>query len=251
MCIFTGDVRQVSSTRIFAREAGGGRQFLVYGMRYEAASDLAMVLPLPVARGSGEDAVQFIDLSGYPSFFEDLEAGFFRDTRGWRGGTRSAEPTKGILPVVRVGSFDASFVPTLADFSRLDPRFRLPEQVWDYLPQYQSWGFAVFKLRRGAVQVHPMAFSFPKMPGAWLFFPTVHVHDGQVHRMAVFDHSLYCQLPAGSSSLDTAGWHESDVPAAEFMQVSKARGLVDGAQACYRKVMQGTLPNTDVVAQAR
>ena len=48
MCCFSRPVTSVSSTKIFARDAGGGRQHLVYSMNYKAAEDLAMVLPLPV-----------------------------------------------------------------------------------------------------------------------------------------------------------------------------------------------------------
>jgi hypothetical protein len=41
-------------------------------MQYRAAGELAMILPLPVPPGCGEDAVRFIDLSGHASFFADL-----------------------------------------------------------------------------------------------------------------------------------------------------------------------------------
>jgi hypothetical protein len=37
--------------------------------------------------------------------------------------------------VREVGSFEASYVPKIADFSRLDERFRLPVAVWKKLPQ--------------------------------------------------------------------------------------------------------------------
>jgi hypothetical protein len=41
------------------------------------------------------------------------------------------------------------------------PVLRLPEGVWAKLPGYADFGFAVFKLKPGNAQVHPMAFSFP------------------------------------------------------------------------------------------
>ena len=69
MCCFTRPVESVSATKIFARDAGAGKQFLVYSMNYRVGEDLAMVLPLPVPVGSKEDAVQFIDLHGYGEFF--------------------------------------------------------------------------------------------------------------------------------------------------------------------------------------
>lgn len=242
MCCFSGLVDDVSQTRIFAR-ADGLNQFLVYGMNYAARQDLAMVLPLPVSLGSQDGDVRFIDLSGYPDFFEDLEAGFPKPksiTRGVtdRSDTRSFSP---VLEVVRVGSFEASFVPSIADFARLDPRFRMPEGVWDRLPGYRNFGFAVFKLRQGGGTAHPMAFQFPRRD-ARLFFPTVHVHDGQAHAEAHFDHALYCQAPSAP-----AGWQQSLEVAGRFMKTANARGIVDRAQMAYCRELRGTYKNTDVI----
>ncbi|MBK9751976.1 MAG: hypothetical protein IPO88_00465 [Nannocystis sp.] len=182
-----GPIR-VDSTKIFAR-AAGGRQLLVYSMRLDAAQDVAMILPVPVPAGGGEDALRFIDLSGREHFFDALD-------RCWPkilGLSPQRQPQT--LVVRTIGSFEASYVPTVADFARLDPRFRLAKGVWQALPMYADWGFAVFRLRAGAQQVHPMAFEFPtRVPDA-LYFPTVHVHDGRVHRKARFAHTLYFQGP--------------------------------------------------------
>ncbi len=57
-----------------------------------------------------------------------------------------APPKK--LEVVTVGAYEASFVPTVKDFARLDERFRLPT-AWDALPAVKEHGFVVFKLRKG------------------------------------------------------------------------------------------------------
>ena len=73
MCVFSQPVESVTRTRIFARRHTPGRQLLVYAMQYRAAGELAMILPLPVPAGCGEDAVRFLDLSGHTSFFADLE----------------------------------------------------------------------------------------------------------------------------------------------------------------------------------
>src|SRR5437868_4079390 len=107
MCCFTRPVQSVSSTNIFARDAGDGRQFLVYRMNYSAAEDLAMVLPLPVPPSCAEDAVHFIDLKGYPGFFTDMKAGFPdpppRALSRSKSGPIAAAAT---LAVVQVGSFE-------------------------------------------------------------------------------------------------------------------------------------------------
>jgi hypothetical protein len=248
MCCFSRPVISVSATNIFARPAEDGRQFLVYSMVLKAKEDLAMILPLSVKLGSSEDAVSFIDLSGYPEFFVDLRRGFptvLNEALVWnKGGEVPAVARK--LEVVRVGSFEASFVPTPKDFSRLDERFRIPDRAWKQLPQYHDFGFAVFKLKSGNAKVHPMAFSFPRRDLQSLFFPTVHIHDGKVHPKADFDHALYCQ-PSANAQPEIHGWEESYANAGRFMQVDKAKGLILADQHCYRKELRGRLPNRDTL----
>lgn len=177
MCIFSGPVKSVSSTRIFARN-DGDRQFLVYQMVYAADSELAMILPLPVKIEKQEDAVDFINLAAYPSFFKDVDSYFPNESYSMSRGLLGTDSFNGrkSLQVHSVGDFDASYVPSLSDFVRLDPRFKLPRQTWDQIPQYADWGFAVFKLNQKQAikmpepvtpsrsrsmperEVHPMAF---------------------------------------------------------------------------------------------
>jgi hypothetical protein len=251
MCCFSRPVQSVSATSIFARSDAGDRQFLVYSMTLKAKEDLAMVLPLPVKSGSGEKAVSFIDLKDYPDFFADLRKGFPEPlaARGPGASRGLGAPPAAKLEVVAVGNFEASFVPTVADFSRLDERFRLPAGTWDKLPAYRDHGFAVFKLKSGETKVHPMAFTFPRAKPAELFFPTVHIHDGKVHERAKFDHVLYCQRGSGDQ-FNLLDWEESFRPAAAFMQLSKARDILDGGEHCYKRGLTGTLPNRDTVLKS-
>src|SRR2546427_6046873 len=146
MCCFSQPVRSVQSTNIFARPADERRQFLVYSMTLDARKELAMILPLPVKPPAAENDVEFIDLQGYPNFFSDLEQGFPNRRTKNEVGDRAPHAATATLKVLQVGSFEASFVPTTTDFSRLDERFRLPENVWGKLPAYKAYGFAVFKL---------------------------------------------------------------------------------------------------------
>ncbi len=244
MCCFSRAVEKVADTNIFARAGKDGRQFLVYAMKMSAKDDLAMILPLPVPKGAKEDAVKFISLEKYEDFFKDLRAGFPAKGNANTLGGRGA-PKVDTLKVVEVGSFEASFVPAVKDFARLDERFRLPTEVWDRLPQYKDFGFAVFKLKKGAKQVHPMAFEFPRARPKQLFFPTVHIHDGKVHDKADFDHTLFCQR-SGEENL-TDGWEESPQPAALFMKAGKAQGLLAADDHVYKRELRGKLKNEDVV----
>lgn len=232
----------VTETRIFAR-VDGDTQWLAYEMRVDTPSDVAMILPVPVVPGSGEHALSFVDLSGYDTFFEDLAWLFPMELEpellSLGPGAPRAQAAK--LTVHNVGSFEASYVPTRADFSRLDRRFRLPEAVWSALPQYSDWGFAVFKLKRGrSKRIHPMAFRFPTRDPARIFFPTVHVHDGELHRKADFDHALYFQPPVLRS-----GDVLSRAPARAWIDLSRACGLVDVDSHVARRLILGTHDNED------
>lgn len=258
----------VGGTNIFAR-ARGDRQALIYGMNITASDSVAMVLPLPTPPDVGEDAVRFIDLSGYSKVFVDLNECFppvmppqARGGVALGGGT----PIKTTLKVHDAGEFEASFVPTLSDIDRIDPRFRLPEGIWAALPQYRDWSFAVFQLRdvaeppRGLRRVfggvrpktiHPMALEFPRRFTDRLFFPTVHLHDGSVHDHDTFDHALFWQLdPKGKGTF----W--SDTPththtlhtletANSHVDIAAAKDLIDADSIVHRQDLHGLLPNQD------
>jgi hypothetical protein len=214
MCCFSNAPAfdKVTGTQIFARPSKAGRQLLVYSMTVHARDTLAMILPLPVPPRPKEDAVRFINLEGYPRFFDDMNKGFPEPMRQSRDTATFAAPAAcGPLVVHDVDDFEASFVPTLTDFDRLEPRFSIRRVIWDQIPDYHDYGVAVFKLksfgqRRSLLQrmvsaqpktekkIHPMALSFPTREPKNLFFPTVHIHDGSVHETALFDHTLYCHF---------------------------------------------------------
>jgi len=248
-----------------------------------------MVLSLPVAPDATENAVEFVSLEGYPSFFEDMNAGFFMPKPipmvGASPGASRKWPKISRLLVHDVGDFEASFVPTISDFDRLDARFRLPNDVWAKLPAaYQDYGFAVFKLKGFGRAVHaaskltetwpirasqrlknslgalfrlamhhaqPMAVEFLRRDGEPLFFPTVHVHNGNVPEFAEFDHDLFCQVSEPTSDMvrgftaTGASWLSTDRPAGDFMDSSRVGRLIDPSQVCWYVRLVGSLRNQD------
>jgi hypothetical protein len=218
-------------------------------MHLDAPRELAMVLPLPTKGykegGANEKAVEFINLEGYANIFEDLDRGFPvpnpPSAEVFRGMTATASAK---LEVHQVGSFEASYVPRPADFARLDERFRISAELWEKIPAYKNFGFAVFKLKQGNQTVHPMAFSFERANENLLFFPTVHIHDGKVHQTANFDHKLYCQ--SAGRSVDILKWEESRGHAQQFAEVQKSKGLLLPEQHVYRKALRGRLNNQDI-----
>jgi hypothetical protein len=249
MCCFSRPVLDVSNTKIFARLGNGVEQFIAYAMNLSANEDLSMVLPIPVVPGSGEKAVKFINLEKYPKLFDDLWKGFPAPVSRSRGGdpfgaVPASIPQK--LEVQSVGAFDASFVPTIADFSRLDERFRLPDGVWKKLPGYANFGFAVFKLKSVHGPVHPMAFSFPSSMPQSLFFPTLHIHDGQIHAKEEFDHTLYCQ----GGGINAKDWQESPGIAVQFVKCGLTHDMVSPKHHVYRRQMKGMQENGDVLLRA-
>lgn len=241
MCIFTGEVDNVSSTRIFAR-LQGQKQAVIYDMYLSTDNETAMVLPIPTALGNVENLVEFVDLSEYPDVFEDLHD-LFPKSRGID--LPFAAGRSEILEVTQVGAFSASFVPSPSEFSRLDPRFQLSKTVIETLPNYTDYGFVVFKLRKGASQIHPMAFWFKTRKDSQLYYPTVHVHDGYVYNTEEFDHTLYAQ---GSLSglIDLEGTYKKtgskELKIIEF----KSMGIVSSNFEVYKKTLVGSLPNKDV-----
>lgn len=223
---------------------------LAYAMSFSADDELAMVLPLATTVGAGDDAVRFIDLSGYANFFDELDRVFPRpQARALSRGPRPAAREQSLSLVVHeVGHLEASFVPTIADFKRLDARFRLPTSTWDSLPTHRTYGFVVVKLGKSATKqnMHPIAFEFPRRDASRLFFPTLHVHDGKVHKTAAFDHSLYAQLAVERESAWKEGWQPSMAPIAPLVDAARAQGLVDGNKQAYKFTVIGGHPNDDI-----
>ncbi|HEY5937911.1 MAG TPA: hypothetical protein VIU61_24850, partial [Kofleriaceae bacterium] len=124
--------------------------------------------------------------------------------------------------------------------SRLDPRFRVPEVLFEAVPEYADYGFAVFQLGAGKMTVHPMAFTFPTRSPDRLFFPTVHVHDGRFHSTAKFDHALYYQHPRSEHGKplgdDEVSWGTPEKSYVDLLEVD--RPLV-------RRTLRARLPNVD------
>ena len=253
MCCFSGKIESVSGTQIFGRFVTAERQALAYQMTLKTAEDVAMILPLPVVPGSGEKAVQFLNLEKYGTFFDDLAKGFSVAYGAGKTRRRDQESLKlAALEVHSVGSFEASFVPTTKDFNRLDERFRLPKGTWEKLPQYANYGFAVFKLKKGHKKLHPMAFTFPSALAekGQIFFPTVHIHDGEVHKKEEFDHRLYAQTWPKAGLSSRKSWEESPGLASGFTKPEKSKGLLWGGGHVYRMKIKGRRKNEDIIGQA-
>jgi hypothetical protein len=259
MCCFAGAAAvEVHGTTIFARLVAPGTQVLAYQMQYAAKTPMAMILPLPVALPATETSVRFKNLKEYPEFFDALAKGFpSPPKRSWSTSKGLEFAASATLEVHDVGDFVASFVPKIADFARVDPRFVLAPDVWTKLPAYADYGFAVFQLKELSGSPHPIALEFDSRLKEQLFFPTVHIHDGSVHEKDTFDHVLYAQASAfdahvddydGPSSIDRhTGFVRSQGKVAEFADLARAQGLLAAELLLHKVSLQGLLPNRDTV----
>lgn len=240
MCCFSGPVELVADTKIFARVADGW-QVVAYEMRFDATAPVAMVLPLPTRPARPQ--LEFIDLSGADGFFRKLDTAFAHKSRGRSDSLLDEVP--GPLEVVRVGGFEASFVPTKRDFARIDKRFQLSDAAWRGLSGYEDWSFAVFRFSDVNVRVHPMAFRFETRAPTSLFFPTVHVHDGTLPAVAHFDHALYTQ-----GQPDEEGWERTPARGEqvleELAQHKHIQRLCRLGAFFRRREIRGERPNEDI-----
>ncbi len=180
MCIFSGAHPDVSKTRIMVAWVGHNQQLVVYQNDVKLASGknasnvgTAMILPIP-----GGD-VRMVDLSGYPTLFDDLKRDFPDPVfKGRGGGGTSAK-----LDVQRVGSYDVSLAASLDELKNLDwTHFALDADVLRLLEHDygRNFSFCVARLRPDAAgSPHALAYVHSNVYG-WLFVPTRHAgHEGQ------------------------------------------------------------------------
>lgn len=196
MCIIQGDTRSVADTEIFCFPACNGRgQVTVYSnaVSMNSPGHNAMILPVP----RGYEMFQMIDLSGDTDMFAKLDSCFpsdqTMDSDGPRSRGLSANSQAPYLAVQQCGSYEFSLVPSLRDFSRLDPAsFQLSGDVGRLLQRQYPAGFAFLVCRITAnKKFHPVGYLHPLAPGADLFIPTLHFHQGHAHGQPDWDHSIY------------------------------------------------------------
>ena len=200
MCIITDTVRSVSKTNIFTcATACNTGQFVVYSNTVDTPSmKNAMILPVP-----NPQSVQFVDLSDYPSFFQEMNNSFksmedFQYSRATLSASFASDSAP--LRVYSVGSYLASIAHSIEDLERVDRRiFAFPHDVKEALAQkYKApFGFILCRLKQGIHSYHPFAYLHDKAPSGMLFVPTYHIHphsssDSGAHETrADWDHTIY------------------------------------------------------------
>jgi len=251
MCIFSARVNQVTDTEIFVRVNAAGEQYTVYQNKFDTDTENAMIIPIPEAT-VGEMGVEFINLEKYADFFKDIRESFPKSlSKGLRRSETFGLCLHDAIEVHQVGSFEASYVPSQDDFERLDERFRLDSSAWEKLPEYQDYGFIVFKFKPGNQKPHPMAFKFKSAIPDYAYFPTVHVHDGKVHEREGFDHTLYLQHEGNKSPPDNWNSNTEKGAKAHLKKYRSLEILADFSNLIYKRRIVGTYANTDIVLQIK
>ncbi len=100
-----------------------------------------------------------------------------------------------------------------------------------------------------------MAFEFPSRLNDQIFFPTVHIHDGEVHEIEEFDHTLYLQHESFDGTVDVyvnddvvdnaTGMVRSKVQAGKFCNTELTRGIVQPNLLLHRREIRGRHTNQD------
>lgn len=185
MCIISGPVTSVSSTKIFAMPSrSGSRQLTVYSNSVTTPAENLMCLPVPYP--------ETVHFERVPT---DLFTQCERSFTGGRGVptlglSRSAGPE---LEVRSHGSYDVVLVPSVEDTSRVPRHFATltPEVVEFMRHEYggRPFGFLLCRLKAGASNYEPFAYSHAT-DGSRLFLPTMHFHTHAPPSFQTWDRPL-------------------------------------------------------------
>lgn len=215
MCIFTGEVEEVASTRIFAALVGPKQQMTIYSNEVNLAdavapvarilpknmfrqsasiSPVAMILPIPLPKdpATGKkrspDEIKMLDVSSVKDIFECLDAVFPKrqsESLDYDGDMSFGVKSANSLEVHRCGSYRYSVVPDIQSLGLLDRQvFNVnvdtvkPLLETTYKDQF---AYLVCIIDESAAY-SPIAYVHPSN-GRLLFVPTLHEH-GHGHGIA-------------------------------------------------------------------
>ncbi len=242
MAVFAPPTQKTWDARFFAR-MHLVRQVLVFQLSLKAEST-AVLLPLPTASLS-QQAARFIDLSGYPSFFEDLDQLVHKPEphQAAEGLVEAPQPAPAVRPE------RARFVPSVRDLKKVDPHFSLLQSLWAARPVYKDYGFAIIWVRaRGPGRLGPIALEFQTRSTDALYFPGVFAQGGSAPSQARYDHRFFGQR---SEDQTHYGWSRSQTEAAavldqgRLLMSSQTTHLIEPGDLVYWKDVRGDFPNQD------
>lgn len=187
MCIISGTVISVNSTKILALPSKDGtRQLTVYRNAVATPDSNAMCLPCP-----NPETIEF-ETVPKDVFSQCAESFEIRMSRGHGEPTLSWSGAKKTLPVLSHGSYEVVNVPSMNHFSEIPEDFTtLTPEVVSFLrgAYLVHFGVVLCKLKKGSTDYEPFAYSHRLQANGQLFFPTKHFHmeaTGASHRYTSF-----------------------------------------------------------------
>jgi hypothetical protein len=191
MSIISGPVLSVNSTKILCLPSRNGkRQLTVYSNAVvtpwaDGPSVNALCLPVPTPH-----SVKFEHVPN--DIFTQCHNSF--DIRTPKGaatyGISLTSSKRGMIPIQFHGSYEVILVPSLGDIDRIPPRFTiLTREVIEFLnASYPiNFGIILCKLKNGAVDYEPFAYSHDIQANTQLFFPTKHYHTHNESQTKEYD----------------------------------------------------------------
>lgn len=178
MCIISGPVLSVNSTKILALPSKNGkRQLTVYRNAVATPESNAMCLPVP-----NPNSVKFEHIP--KDIFKQCSNSFdirlsHRFSDGLAPASLSMKSAKSTLPVQFHGSYEVVLVPSMDDLDRVPTHFTtLTSEVVEFLKASYPTNFGVLlcKLKKGSADYEPFAYSHDIQANDQLFFPTKHYH---------------------------------------------------------------------------
>ncbi len=247
MGIFSTPVRVASTINFFAR-ASADHQFLACNFRYEAATPVTLILPLPTPPDAPANSVRFINLSGYDDFFRDMRRGFpdlTSETSKQSFTDRLREKVRDWLDLDTT-QIEFAFFPNRSVLAEMREHWPVSDAVWTALEPYATCGLVGLKLEAGANRLPPIAFEFPRRNRTELTFPTAH---NLPHASATtIRQALYAQTSNRSPEwrLSTGADDDRPLRARDFVKVERTLGLIKPNQPIVSQRLSGASDNIDV-----
>ena len=203
MCIISGPIMTVRATKIYCQPSlDGSRQLVVYSNMVQTEATNLMVLPVPYP-----ETVEFetVPREFWRQCRESFVPGVSAERSGWWVGTQGPE-IPAYMEVLTHGSYEVALAHTVEDLGRLRPDFaHLDPGVLEFLATAyggvqnygKRYGFLVCRLKPGATEYEPFAYSHARRSSGDMFVPTMHFHrlatgGGEVEiATADWDHEIY------------------------------------------------------------
>lgn len=182
MCIISGPILSVNSTKILALPSRSGkRQLTVYSNAVTTPDSNAMCLPVP-----NPNTIKFEHVP--KDIFKQCNNSFdIPYTLGSTFVARSLNRSfNAPLPILSHGSYQVVLVPSIDDLDRVPKHFTtLSSDVIGFLKASypNNFGVLLCKLKKGSTDYEPFAYSHNIQANNQLFIPTkhYHVHNNSKH----------------------------------------------------------------------